>query len=231
MNFIKKEYQRIEEKYKIINKLDIIKLPEIEDKCLGLTFFPSINNTYTNKNLLNFIYKLYTYTNIIYKTPQYINNESNRLHLSILNLSTFESSNEIYNLYKEDIIYNKIIKEILSNVKSFKLILFGCILTNNSIILKGFPDYDINLIRDNIRNKFNDNELIFYERYKNTIFHMTLCRFDRVLTNKELLHLKFLVEKYSNSYFGYFVIDNIVLSNTTLTCRFVDTEILDKFIL
>lgn len=106
-------------------------------------------------------------------------------------------------------LYIELSKEILSNVKKFKISCNGLMLTDKGVLVKGFPDATMNEIRNKIRKILDEKNINHTEIYKDDICHLSLVRFKNKIENR-----KKLVEFINNNYnydFGFFDVTEIEL--------------------
>jgi hypothetical protein len=237
-------YQEIEEKYlhdtELINKLNnndfkqlIINPVKGEGYCLGL-YLPITDKNIKNDN--NFKNELLLNLNILANNLKNMSNNTcyiylpgnidcrdrPKLHTTILTLADFDNYQTILPLYYSYINdYHYAIKKSIkdADITNFDIVLKGLILTDTAIIIKGYPSFDINLLRDKLRDNFDKNSLKYKERYKNKIAHLTVFRFGKdKLTETQYNTLKKYVSVNSNTYFGKYSAKTIQLVSSGWTC-------------
>jgi hypothetical protein len=132
----------------------------------------------------------------------YINNsdyDRGYLHFTLLQLVGFDY---IDNIIIDDLtIFDKIIP-IVRELLPLKIKYKGIAIIPTGIILCGYPDKEVNLIRDKIRKILKH---FIREPYYNNIVHSTICRFTEKLDINLLNSLK---EKYENTFFGTIKIES-----------------------
>jgi len=142
------------------------------------------------------------------------------LHHTVMQVITFTEYNKHIDYVKgvKDK-YSKKIIPLIKQLENIKISLNGIVLTKDGIILKGYPDKNINKIRENIRLTLKNNNLVLKEPYKADTSHITLYRF----TNKKDIgimdKLRILCEKYNNIYFGSVRIKKYNLGSFTWKVR------------
>lgn len=148
---------------------------------------------------------------------------SDCLHFSLFSF-THQKKDFIYKKEQKEL-YIKLSKEILSNVKKFKISCKGLMLTDKAILVKGFPEKTMNEIRNNIRKKLDENNINHTEIYKDDICHLSLVRFKSKIANREKL-VEFINDNY-NYDFGLFDVSEIEL----LCHNWYDTkrDVFEKF--
>lgn len=121
------------------------------------------------------------------------------LHWTLMQLQTFPvvPSNFI-NIDKKEI---ENIKEYIDSEPPITIEFKGISRTRNGIFLCGYPQWDINRLRNNIRKN------VIYplnEPHAQDIYHSTLFRFTKEPTEEDILLLDNLVKKYKNTLLANF---------------------------
>lgn len=129
------------------------------------------------------------------------------LHLTLY-IFISQTKDFIYEKEQKEL-YKKISKEVLSNFKKFKISCRGLIFTNETILVKGFPEKTMNEIRNKIRETMYKNNVSLNEKYKNDICHISIARFKNKITNRKKL-IQFVSDNY-NYDFGSFDVSEIEL--------------------
>lgn len=227
---LEEEYNKICKLQYPYNTNEFITSPS--SKCLGLFIFSTVDNTYTNNKYKKLISTLLKFKSLIYLYyPSGYSTTTPTLHHTINTLSTFETFENIIVKYlcNHDI-YDNIIKKCIKYHFDCRYVnvieLRGYIITENAIILKGYPNLDFNRFRKHFKNMLNHSGLEWNERYDNKIIHLTLCRF-KTANISNLIGELGATETFD--LYGYIVIDNIVLGCGTWLCEYNDVDILCKY--
>ncbi len=99
-------------------------------------------------------------------------------------------------------IYDEIIKKSIINISPFKIHLNGLMISDGAIMVKGYYENEMNIIRQNLRDYIEKSNLKSGEKYKTISSHITICRFKEKINNRNDL-LNF-VKDYSKYDFGNF---------------------------
>jgi hypothetical protein len=113
-----------------------------------------------------------------------------KLHLTLFQLQTFPVCVTIYPSKNE----SDTLKSILNTHPTFSVIFCGVSKTRNGLFLCGYPDYDINILRDKIREKCEG----IVEPHPQDICHSTLFRFHTKPTQKMLELIEDIVTAYKD---------------------------------
>lgn len=106
-------------------------------------------------------------------------------------------------------LYQRLSKEIISNFKKFTISCKGLMLTDRTILVKGYPERTMNDIRKKIRETLYKNDISYTELYKDDICHLSLVRFKNKIANREKL-VKFVTDNYDYN-FGLFDVSEVEL--------------------
>lgn len=126
--------------------------------------------------------------------------------MQLISFNKFDSQFESYEKNKQ--LYYNIINEIFSKYHKFFIHYYGIMIIPTGIIAIGYPSIDINIIRNELRNRFNSLNLSLYEPYHTNICHSTIFRFKTNKTHDEINDIINLCESYNNTYFGSVLIDS-----------------------
>ena len=129
------------------------------------------------------------------------------LHISLYSF-IHQTKDFIYKNEQKEL-YIRLSKEVLSNVKKFKISCKGLMFTETAILVKGYPEKTMNEIRKNIRETLYKNNISHIEKYKDDICHLSLGRFKNRITNREKL-IQFVDDNY-NYDFGSFDVSEVEL--------------------
>ena len=124
-------------------------------------------------------------------------------------------------------IYDNIIKKSIIDISPFKIRLNGLVISDGAIMVKGYYENEMNVIRKNLRKQIEKNALKNDEKYKTISSHITICRFKEKIKNRNTL-LNF-VKDYAEYDFGSFEVSNFEL--TYHNGYYSKKEVLKKYIL
>lgn len=196
-------------------------------KCLAMfSFLKSIQNS---KNLEELYSDLSKVKNICLYKIDNKDPSSGTLHFTLLQILGFyyldewlldvELRNKLESYIKEK---ENSLKDILAEILPFRIHYKGVILTPSGLVLCGYPDKNINFIRDKLRLLFSD---IIKEPYYNNIIHSTISRFTD-FTDSDFAKLKEIEEKYSDLYLGYTDIDSMFVGYGTWKLNDYETTLI-----
>jgi 2'-5' RNA ligase len=186
------------------------KLVNKEDNRYCLALYSTFNKAILTDKYEEFIKIKEFVEHCIYKIDNTDYRHGN-LHFTMLqlvgfNFFNFKDSNEMI-----DEIY-KLIKNEICKYLPIKICFNGIIVVPTGIVLKGFPDKNINELRDNIRTILRINNVNIKEPYYNNIVHSTLVRFNHQIDYSEI---KKYIENYENVSFGEVIINEFILGHGT----------------
>lgn len=113
-----------------------------------------------------------------------------KLHLTLFQLQTFPVRIDVAPHVSERII----LKEILTTHPTFDVVFRGVSKTRNGLFLCGYPEYDINIVRDQIRRRC----VGIVEPHPQDICHSTLFRFHTKPTPEALQIIEDIVTAYKD---------------------------------
>ena len=166
--------------------------------------------TYNFNNLFDLL--LNENCGILYK----INNDNYKafgsLHFTFMQQISFNDFNNDQLSLEELKLHHDILKDII--VLPFNIHYNKLICTQTNLALCGYPDIDINSLRDKYRDRCKFYNLKLKEPYYNDIIHSTLFRFTNE-TDHEIFIKKY--EYYLNNDidYGYVTIDHFNIGNGT----------------
>ena len=120
---------------------------------------------------------------------------SAELHWTLLQFQTFPVRPDVYN----DAGLIEVCKEVLDRHPPIHIQFRGISRTRFGLFLNGYPNYDVNGLRDKLRHKYREacsGEMV--EPHPQDIFHSTLFRFTREPSPPALACLDRLVSQYEN---------------------------------
>lgn len=167
--------------------------------------------------------------NLTVYTPDILNNNTldGTLHFTLLQLLGFDFFTE----YVDTMSIAKITELISDEIKSYLPIQIEyrkLIIVPAGVIMLGYPDKDINCLRDCIRNKLALNGIIIREPYLNNIVHSTVARFSE--DPKDVLDAVYdAVNKHNNKSLCSIIVNDFTLGYGTW--RLNKCETLDKTVI
>lgn len=153
----------------------------------------------------------------VYNTPSIQNQHFQaNLHHTLMQIINFNNYDKYEKYFTDNLErYQNVFSDFINIFKNMKIILYGVIMTEHAIILKGYPDKDINVYRDMIRDKLIDENLILKEPYKSNTCHITLFRFTGEKNREEIQSLQNICKKFNHIYLGSVLIDKYRLGSHT----------------
>ena len=134
---------------------------------------------------------------------------NNDLHLTVMSIISCYVGFELGQINIQD--YAKLIEQVLSKHRSFKIQFKGLTASPSCILIQGFLNETLNEIRDDLRIAFKNSQLqqSIDKRYAIQTAHSTIIRFRQALQNEH--QLLDLVAKYRNFEFGTFEVKKVEL--------------------
>ena len=134
---------------------------------------------------------------------------NNDLHLTVMSIISCYVGFELGQINIQD--YAKLIEQVLSKHRSFKIQFKGLTASPSCILIQGFLTETLNEIRDDLRIAFKNSQLqqSIDQRYAIQTAHSTIIRFRQALQNEH--QLLDLVAKYRNFEFGTFEVKKVEL--------------------
>jgi|688.fasta_scaffold201970_3 hypothetical protein len=132
------------------------------------------------------------------------------LHFTFMQQLSFKD----FHILPDEIVkkHSKILKDIL--VLPFKIYFTKIICISTGLCICGYPDININLIRDQYREKCKENNIELNEPYYNNIIHCTLFRFtEKIDHNKFIEKFKYFLNNDLD--YGYVIINNFHMGKGT----------------
>jgi hypothetical protein len=136
-----------------------------------------------------------------------------RLHFTLFQLQTFNVDPSSWPEEKINDATAKL-KYILATEPPFSVSFKGLVKTAHGIFMAGYPSYDVNRIRNRIREIFGD-EIV--EPHPQDIFHSTVLRLTKDISEDELAKINTVVDKYSDVSFGEVLPSNWIFGYGTWT--------------
>ncbi len=135
--------------------------------------------------------------------------QNNDLHLTVMSIISCYVGFELGQINIQD--YAKLIEQVLSKHRSFKIQFKGLTASPSCILIQGFLNETLNEIRDDLRIAFKNSQLqqSIDKRYAIQTAHSTIIRFRQALQNEH--QLLDLVAKYRNFEFGTFEVKKVEL--------------------
>jgi len=124
--------------------------------------------------------------------------EKGLLHFTLFQLQTFKVDPASWSVEKAKDVSDKLMK-ILATEPPFCISYKGLVKTSNGIFMSGFPSYDVNRVRDRIREEFG-SEVV--EPHPQDIFHSTVMRLTSEISEEAMTKIDLLIDKYSGVEFG-----------------------------
>lgn len=129
------------------------------------------------------------------------------LHITLLDITTARQNFK----YTTDQVNTciKLTEKVVKSTKQFKIIFKGLVLSDGAIMVKGYYENEMELMRQKLRKAIIDNNMKLDERYTTISSHITISRFKHKLEHRnELIKM---IEKYKNYYFGKCTVSEIEL--------------------
>lgn len=162
------------------------------------------------KTLVDFSRFLTEAQNIEPKQYFYLPDE---IHITVLSIINCKTGFNLSEISLPD--YIGYIEESIKNIKPFTIEFKGITTSPSCILVQGFPNNNsLDLIRDNLRNKFGAGSLnnSIDARYRIKTAHCTVIRFRKKLKEKQ--NFIELLKNYRNYYFGKTCINHLELVQT-----------------
>ncbi|WP_195987042.1 2'-5' RNA ligase family protein [Clostridium sp. D53t1_180928_C8] len=193
----------------------------IEDKTdtrMGITLAirPSEN---LKKEIMNIERKIREVENNQYYYPE------NDYHITLLDIITARQGF----IYTTEQVENckKITINAVKDLKQFEIKLKGVIASDGAIMVKGFYEVEMELLRQRLRQSILDNNMNLDERYPTISSHITIARFkNKIQERKGLIEI---LKEYENYDFGTLKVSEIEL----IYHNWYDSkkEVLEKYII
>lgn len=131
------------------------------------------------------------------------------IHITVMSLISCYEGFSLDKINIED--YKEIIQKSLIDINKIKINFKGITASPSAIMIQGFPDETLNILRNNLRTNFKKSTLeqSLDKRYSITTAHCTVMRFQEKLQNPEQLIA--IAEKFREFDFGDFIVENIEL--------------------
>lgn len=159
---------------------------------------------------------------------QYFYPESD-LHVTVLSVISCFNDFKINSVNIKE--YSDLINEVVRDCDPIKIRFKGVTISDSCVLIQGFPDSSLNVLRDNLRLRFKNSSLYnsIDSRYVLRTAHSTVIRFKNHLKNPEKFII--LINKYRNFDFGTIVVGDLELVYNDWYQRVDKTDLIEKFTL
>ncbi len=149
------------------------------------------------------------------------------LHITVLSIISCYQDFKLANINPVE--YAKVIAESLNDFRPFHNALKGITASDAGVMLQGFPEKSLNLLRDELRQSFRKSSLeqSIDKRYSLQTAHITVMRFKEKLNQKEMFLNK--LKELKNHDFGNFEVNKMELVFNDWYQRKRNTKLLGVF--
>ena len=182
--------------------------------CQAVFSIPLLKNSFLTKKfyeLLNLLDNEFDGVTYHIDNNKYVSKGT--FHFTFIQQLSFSSFVELPNDIMEQ--HHILLSNILKSYLPFKIYFNKLIAVPNGLVLCGYADIDINMLRDTYRQECEDNNLDIHEPYYQNIIHSTLFRFKKQINSSKDFLDKY--EHYLNNEidYGYIIIDHFNIGHGT----------------